>query len=270
MHGLGNDFVVLDGRVSAISLDGPRARALADRQTGVGCDQIIVLESAADGLFMRIYNADGGEVEACGNAARCVGAMLMAEAEAEQVSFHTGAGLIHARAAAGGGVTVDIGPARTAWADIPLAREMDTAHLPLGAGVLTDACAVNVGNPHAVFFVADVDAIDMATLGPQLETDALFPERANITAAQVIDQGAVRIRVWERGVGLTRACGTAACATIVAAHGRGLMARAGVVHLPGGDLHVAWRADGHVEMTGPTATSFTGVVEIADLSRGAA
>ncbi len=270
MHGLGNDFVVLDGRVRPISLEAAQARALADRHCGVGCDQVIVLEVAGGGVFMRIFNSDGGEVEACGNAARCVAATLMAEAGTDAVSFTTGAGPIEARAADSGHVTVDIGPARTGWRDIPLASAIDTEHLPLSAGSLDDACAVNVGNPHAIFFVEDLDAIDLAKLGPLLETDPLFPERANITAAQVLGPGDVRIKVWERGAGLTRACGTAACATLVAANRRGLMAREGLVRLPGGDLHVTWRDDGHVEMTGPTATSFTGTVEIADLMRGAA
>ena len=270
MHGLGNDFVVLDGRARPIALDGGQARALADRRAGVGCDQVIVLESSGDGVFMRIFNADGGEVEACGNAARCVAATLMAEAGTDAVSFATGAGPMVCHAAAEGRVTVDIGPARTGWRDIPLAHEVDTEHLPLSSGALADPCAVNVGNPHAIFFVEDTDAIDLASLGPQLETDPLFPERANITVCQVLGTGEVRIKVWERGAGLTRACGTAACATIVAGHRRGLMAREGVVHLPGGDLQVTWRDDGHVEMTGPTATSFTGTVEIADLMRGAA
>jgi diaminopimelate epimerase len=270
MHGLGNDFVVLDARARPIVLDTAQVRALADRHAGIGCDQVIVLESASGGVFMRIFNADGGEVEACGNAARCVAAMLMAEAGSNDVSFATGAGTMVCRAADGDRVMVDIGPVRTGWRDIPLAREADTEHLPLDAGGLSDACAVNVGNPHAIFFVGDVDAIDLATLGPKLETDPLFPERANITVCKVLGPGEVRIKVWERGAGLTRACGTAACAAIVAAHTRGLMARDGVVHLPGGDLQVTWREDGHVEMTGPTATSFAGTVEIADLMRGAA
>ncbi len=262
MHGLGNDFVVVDARREPFVLDQAAARAVADRRTGVGCDQLIVLEPPANGaadVFMRIRNADGGEVEACGNASRCVAALIMEETGRDRCTVETQAGLLRAAALRTGEIAVDMGELRTAWRDIPLARQMDTLHLDLACGPLRDPVAVNIGNPHAVFFVADVAAIDLATLGPQLEHDPLFPERANISVAQLVGPDRLRVRVWERGVGLTRACGTGACAAAAAAHRRGLTGRKVEVRLDGGPLAVEWREDGHMVMTGPVATSFTGV-----------
>jgi len=262
MHGLGNDFVVVDARREPFVLDQAAARAVADRRTGVGCDQLIVLEPPANGaadVFMRIRNADGGEVEACGNASRCVAALIMEETGRDRCTVETQAGLLRAAALRTGEIAVDMGELRTAWRDIPLARQMDTLHLDLACGPLRDPVAVNIGNPHAVFFVADVAAIDLATLGPQLEHDPLFPERANIGVAQLVGPDRLRVRVWERGVGLTRACGTGACAAAAAAHRRGLTGRKVEVRLDGGPLAVEWREDGHMVMTGPVATSFTGV-----------
>ena len=261
MHGLGNDFVVLDSRRRALALDAAGVRAIADRRSGVGCDQLIAIErsSAADAL-MRVFNADGGEVGACGNGARCVAALLMAEGGVDTLRLETAAATLHAEALADGSVRVDLGPARTEWRDIPLAREADTLHIAMELG---DAVAVNVGNPHAVFFVEDADAVDLARHGPAVENDALFPERTNVSVAQVLAPDAIRLRVWERGVGLTRACGTAACASVVAGVRRGLCARAAEVRLDGGALHVEWREDGHVVMTGPAATSFVGTMDPA-------
>ena len=262
MHGLGNDFVVVDARREPFVLDQAAARAVADRRTGVGCDQLIVLEPPANGaadVFMRIRNADGGEVEACGNASRCVAALIMEETGRDRCTVETQAGLLHAAALRTGEIAVDMGELRTAWRDIPLARQMDTLHLDLAYGPLRDPVAVNIGNPHAVFFVADVSASDLASLGPQLEHDPLFPERANIGVAQLVGPDRLRVRVWERGVGLTRACGTGACAAAAAAHRRGLTGRKVEVRLDGGPLAVEWREDGHMVMTGPVATSFTGV-----------
>ena len=262
MHGLGNDFVVVDARREPFVLDQAAARAVADRRTGVGCDQLIVLEPPANGaadVFMRIRNADGGEVEACGNASRCVAALIMEETGRDRCTVETQAGLLRAAALRTGEIAVDMGELRTAWRDIPLARQMDTLHLDLACGPLRDPVAVNIGNPHAVFFVADVSASDLASLGPQLEHDPLFPERANIGVAQLVGPDRLRVRVWERGVGLTRACGTGACAAAAAAHRRGLTGRKVEVRLDGGPLAVEWREDGHMVMTGPVATSFTGV-----------
>ena len=266
MHGLGNDFVVLDSRRRALALDAETVRAIADRRTGVGCDQVIAIERSTNAdAFMRVYNGDGGEVGACGNGARCVAALLMAEGGARSVSIETLAGSLRAEAAADGMVRVDLGPARAGWRDIPLAREADTLHLAFNIddGALGDAVAVNVGNPHAVFFVEDAAAVDLARHGPMVENDPLFPERANVSVAQVLGPDAIRLRVWERGAGLTRACGTAACATVVAGVRRGLCERCAAVRLDGGTLAIEWREDGHVTMTGPAATSFEGTLDPA-------
>ncbi len=263
MHGLGNDFVIIDGRNRVIELSPAAVRAIADRHTGVGCDQLITLGPArAVGaqLRMQIHNADGHEAEACGNATRCVAHMLFHESGESQIGIETTAGLLVARAAEQS-ISVDMGPARLAWDEIPLSEEVDTCHLPLEAGVLSDPVAVNMGNPHAVFFVSDVDRVPIEELGPGLEGNPLFPNRANIGVAQQTKPSRLRLRVWERGVGLTRACGTGACAAVVAASRRGLVTRQAEVDLDGGTLHIAWNEDGHVIMTGPTATSFTGNID---------
>jgi diaminopimelate epimerase len=264
MHGLGNDFVVIDARTQPLALDAAQARAIADRKTGVGCDQFIVIEPPRNGsadASMRIRNADGGEVEACGNGARCVAQLLLREQRRDRVAIDTAAGIIVAESAGTDWVAVDMGPARLDWREIPLARAMDTLHLDLQLGPLRDPAAINVGNPHAVFFVPDAEAIDLATLGPQLEHNALFPERCNIEAATVLSRSRIRMRVWERGTGITRACGTGACATLVAAARRGLSERKADVVLDGGTLEIAWQADGHVRMTGPVSTSFAGTLD---------
>jgi diaminopimelate epimerase len=261
MHGLGNDFVVFDTRTAPLALDGNQARAIADRRTGIGCDQLITLEPARDrraDVFMRIHNADGGEVEACGNAARCIATLLMKETGRDRVTIETVVGLLDAARNGDSLVSVDFGPALLDWLEIPLAREMDTLHLDCSLGPLSDPVAVNIGNPHAVFFVPDAEKIDLESLGAKLEHHPLFPERVNVEIAHRTPDGRLRMRVWERGVGITRACGTGACATLVAASRRGLTARKAGVILDGGLLTIEWRADGHVIMTGPVATSFTG------------
>jgi diaminopimelate epimerase len=268
MHGLGNDFVVIDARRTAFLLDEARAHAIADRKTGIGCDQLIVIEPpqrAAADAFMRIHNADGGEVEACGNATRCVAALLMGESGGDRVTVETAAGLLEARPAGGGRISVDMGKAQLDWRDIPLAAAQDTLHVELTLGPLADPVCTNIGNPHATFFVADAMRIDLAALGPQIEHHGLFPERVNIGIAQILSPERLRLRVWERGVGITRACGTGACAALVAASRRGLTARTAEVILDGGALEIAWRADGHVLMTGPVATSFHGSFDPAQL-----
>jgi diaminopimelate epimerase len=268
MHGLGNDFVVVDARQHPFPLDDARARAIADRKTGVGCDQLIVIEpprSPEADVFMRIRNADGGEVAACGNATRCIGALAMGErgGGADRIVIETNAGLLLATPASGGRISVDMGKARLDWRDVPLAREQDTLHVDLALGPLADPVCCSMGNPHATFFVADADAVDLATLGPQLEHHPLFPERANIGVAHVAGPDRLRLRVWERGAGITRACGTGACAAMVAAFRRGLTGRRAEIRLDGGTLDLEWRADGHVIMTGPVATSFTGTFDPA-------
>ena len=210
---------------------------------------------------MRIRNADGGEVEACGNAARCVASLLMRERGAQRIALETAAGVLEAEARDDGLVTVDMGPARTDWRDIPLARAMDTLHVALHAGPLGDPVCTGMGNPHATFFVPDVAAIDLAALGPRLEHDPLFPARANIGVAQVLSPGRLRLRVWERGAGLTPACGTGACAALVAASRRGLMGRKAEIVADGGSMFAHWREDGHVLLTGPAAVSFSGTLD---------
>lgn len=272
MHGLGNDFVVIDARApeaGRLSVDAPAARALADRHTGIGCDQLIVLEPAPDGTadaFMRIHNADGGEVSACGNATRCIGALLMAETGRDRVRIRTAADLLTVTKADGGLVTVDMGTPRFGWADIPLISDQDTLHLALELGPLGDPAAASMGNPHATFFVDDAEAVPLSVLGTELEHNAVFPERANIGVAEVTAPDRMRLRVWERGAGVTLACGTGACAAVANAHRRGLSARSVTVVMDGGELHVDWRDDGRIYMTGPAVTSFTGIASDALLS----
>ena len=268
MHGLGNDFVVIDARAgkpgAGIAIGDAVAAAIADRHTGIGCDQLIVVEDApgADAdAFMRIRNADGGEVDACGNATRCVGAVLLGESGADTVRIRTGADLLTVTRADGGLVTVDMGVPRLGWDDVPLAMAADTLHLDLERGPLADPAAASMGNPHATFFVDDADAVPISVLGPELEVDPMFPERANIGIAQMLAPDRMRLRVWERGAGLTPACGTGACAAVVNASRRGLANRRMVVEMDGGELLIDWREDtGHVFMTGPAETSFSGVI----------
>ncbi|MFC7333661.1 diaminopimelate epimerase [Rhodocista pekingensis] len=261
MHGLGNDFVVLDARRDPLPLTPAVARAIADRRTGVGCDQLVLLEPprhpAAD-LFMRILNPDGSESGACGNATRCVASLVADGSGRAEVTVETVTGLLRCRLRADGSVTVDMGPARLDWTQIPLAAAHDTLHVPAGAGPLQDACCVGMGNPHAVFFVDDAEAVDLPSLGPVLEHHPLFPQRCNIEVAQVLAPDHIRMRVWERGAGITRACGSGSCATLVAAARRGLTGRAAWIELDGGRLWIEWHGDGHVLMTGPVATAFTG------------
>lgn len=260
MHGLGNDFIVLDARASALpALTPALARALADRRTGIGCDQLIVIgpSDKAD-LRMRIFNADGSEVESCGNAARAVGLLY-----GKAATIETLGGLI-AASPSGTGIAVDMGEPRFEWDRIPLAYAMDTLGMPVAWEGLEHPAAVNVGNPHAVFFVPDCDAVELDRLGPEIEHDPLFPERINVNVATVTARDAIRLRVWERGAGLTRACGTGACATAVAAMRRGLTDRAVTVTLPGGPLRIEWTNAGRIMMTGPATTSFTGSFESTD------
>ena len=261
MHGLGNDFVVIDARRRPLAVAPALARAIADRRQGVGCDQLILIEPPARAeaaAFMRIFNADGGEVGACGNAARCVAALLLREKGAASLNLETAAGLVRAGLAAGGDLSVDLGPVRTDWQAIPLTEARDTLHLDVGSRALRDGVAVSVGNPHVVFFVDDVEAVPLAELGPLIEHDPLFPLRTNVEVAQVLRPNVLRVRVWERGAGITRACGTGACAAAVAAARRRLSERAVEVVMDGGPLQVTWRADGNVCLTGPVATSFSG------------
>lgn len=268
MHGAGNDFVVLDLRHLSLRMDESLARALADRRTGVGCDQVISLEPSERGdVFMRIHNPDGSEAQACGNATRCVASLIFTENGQKNAVIETVAGLLHSQTTADDWIQVDMGPAYLDWREIPLAGEMDSLRLDLSLEPehgprLSDPCAVGMGNPHAVFFVDDMDAVDIPAVGPILENHALFPERANIGFVQMLGADKFRLRVWERGAGLTLACGSGACAALVAAHRRGKCGRRARLTLDGGELVIEWRAgDGHVLMSGPVATAFSGVLD---------
>lgn len=266
MNGLGNDFVILDARTRAIVLDDGKARAIADRKTGIGCDQVILLEPSdrAD-VRMRIWNNEGFEVESCGNASRCVADMLFDERKTDRATIDTRGGLLVARKAGDRLVSVDNGLPRFDWKDIPLSEKFhDTRHIelqvgPIDAPLIHSPSVVNVGNPHCIFWVKSLDVVDLGKVGPMLENHPLFPERANITLARVDARDHATIRVWERGAGLTRACGTAACAVMAAGFRIRIIDRRCTVSLPGGDLHMEQReSDGHIVMTGPVAYDFDG------------
>jgi len=263
MHGTGNDFVVLDARNVPMPLSPARIAGLADRHTGIGCDQLILLEPTetpgAD-IFMRIFNPDGSEGRACGNATRCIAEALGEQHGLSRLTIETVAGLLPAERLGGGRVRVDMGAPRTGWHEIPLATQCDTLHLPLDG----DPAAVSMGNPHATLFVSAIGSVEVASRGAALEADPLFPDRANIGFAEIEAPGRIRLRVWERGAGLTRACGSGACAALVNAHRRGLAGRQAIVILDGGELDIAWRAaDSHVLMTGPTAHAFQGSTDLS-------
>jgi diaminopimelate epimerase len=262
MHGLGNDFVVLDARLERLpELTRSAARALANRHEGIGCDQIVLIEPSERADFrMRIFNADGNEVEACGNAARAVALLHGVPAVVE-----TRGGTIALEPLLDG-ASVDMGEPRFEWDAIPLAYAMDTAAMPLGWDGLENSVAVNVGNPHVVFFVENVTGVDLAKLGPLIESDPIFPEGVNVNIASVAGPDHLELRVWERGAGLTRACGTGACASAVAAIRRGLTERKVVVTLPGGTLDIHWPQTGNIRMTGPASEAFRGTFEWDDFA----
>jgi diaminopimelate epimerase len=265
MHGAGNDFVVLDGRAGKLAFTPAQARWIADRHTGIGCDQIIIIENdeldAAD-AFMRILNADGSEAGACGNATRCVAALLAEETGARRVTIRTLSGLLQADILGPGLVEVDMGEPGLLWDQVPLASPADTLHLKIAMGPVEDPAACSMGNPHATFFVNDLARLPIETVGPVLERHKQFPERANIGFALVESPERIRLRVWERGSGLTLACGSGACAALVNAHRRGLAANRATLILDGGELTITWReADGHVLMKGPAITAFAGQFE---------
>ena len=269
MHGLGNDFAVFDARKQALALDAGLARAIADRRRGVGCDQIIVIERAADAdAFMRIRNADGAEVETCGNAARCVARLVMEETDRDTVRLATLAGPLICTDAGGGFVTVDMGSPGFAWDQVPLAAPADTNRFTLDIdGKNVTAAAVSMGNPHCVLFVDDAEAEPVAVLGPRIETDPMFPRRTNVEFVSVRDRGHLRMRIWERGAGITQACGSGACAVTAAAHRRGMVDRKAEVELDGGVLAIELReSDGHVLMTGPAALTYRGEIDLGALA----
>jgi len=266
MNGLGNDFVVFDARKNPIAMDEAKARAIADRKTGIGCDQLIVLEpSRKADVTMRIWNNEGGEVESCGNATRCIADLLFDEKKTTRATIDTKGGFLVAEKGGDKLVTVDMGAPRFDWKDIPLSEKFhDTRYIDLSVGpadapLIHSPSVVNVGNPHCIFWVKDLDVVDLAKVGPMLEHHPLFPQRANITLARVDSKDHVVIKVWERGVGLTLACGTAACAVMAAGYRLKRLAPKATITLPGGDLFMEIReSDGHVIMTGPVAYEFEG------------
>lgn len=265
MNGLGNDFVVIDLRRTKARMRPETARAIADRKSGIGCDQVITIEDH-DGPFMGVWNADGSEVEACGNAARCVGAILLDEAGEATAAFETKSGVNSVERAAAGRISVDMGVPKFNWKQIPLAEEtQDTRFVdiklgPIDKPVLWGPSAVNMGNPHCIFFVENAEAQAIDRFGPMVENHPMFPERANVSVAEVRGRHYIRLRVWERGAGITKACGTAACAAVVAASRRRLTDRKATVELDGGLLAIEWREDDHVIMTGPYELEFEGVL----------
>jgi diaminopimelate epimerase len=267
---LGNDFVVIDARQNDVRLSAAQVARISDRKTGIGCDQLIIMRSAPDGedVFMQIYNANGSEVSACGNATRCIGALMLQETGKSQVEIRTLADRLLASTAPNGQITVDMGRPRLEWQQIPLSEPFqDTRFIELSVGpqdnpVMDSPAVVNVGNPHAIFFVEDVTAIDLEKVGPFLEHHPLFPEGANISIAQVSpDKKEITLRVWERGAGITKACGTAACAAIVASARRRRTGREALVHLPGGTLSMRWdEGNDRIYMTGGWQLDFEGEI----------
>jgi diaminopimelate epimerase len=255
MHGLGNDFVIIDAREQPFEVTAALAKAIADRRTGVGCDQLILLEpSDTADLKMRIWNQDGGEVESCGNATRCVVQLTGARTIDSDGGLLTGEDI-------GAEVEVAIGEPRFGWDEIPLAYAMDTMALPMAWDGLENPQALNVGNPHVVFFVDDLDAVPIEGLGPKIENDPAFPERINANVAEIEDDG-IRLKTWERGAGLTLACGTGACATAVAAI-RAKRANSPVrITMPGGSLTISWEPGEQIRMRGTATHVFEGELDL--------
>jgi diaminopimelate epimerase len=274
MNGLGNEFAVFDGRSQPIEVEPEIIRTLG-QEDAIGFDQMITIERSTAGAdaFMRIHNRDGGEVEACGNATRCIGWLLMAESGKKAATIETSAGILRAYDSGEPEmIVVDMGTPRFRWDEIPLGEEFrDTRAIELQIGPIDDPIlhspsAVSIGNPHAIFWVDDVEAYDLGRFGPLLENHPVFPERANISLAHVTGRDAITVKTWERGVGLTNACGTAACAAGVSAMRRKLTDSKVTVTLPGGPLTIEWRDDGHVWMTGPVEAEFEGAIDPETLS----
>ena len=268
MNGIGNDFVVLDARGQSLDLTPDQARYIADRNFGIGCDQILIIAPSdhAD-ITMHILNSDGSIAGACGNGSRCVADLVMGQLDQPRLSMETRGGIIIAERH-GDQISIDMGPAKLDWQDIPLAKEHDTSGFDLGLAGVPKTIAVNMGNPHAVHIVDDAEAIDLAQIGPQLEHHPIFPDRANIEFISLRAPDEIRMRVWERGAGITIACGTGACASAVAAARTGLTGRKVKVHLDGGILDIEWRDDGGVTMTGPSSYVFDGVIDLSKAPSG--
>ena len=268
MHGLGNDFVIMDLRGGLAEPSPSLARAIADRRRGIGFDQLITIEDEKHpqlAAYMGIFNPDGSRSGACGNATRCVAHLLMQEAQSESLTLRTDFGPLACWRAEGGLVRVNMGKPKLDWQDIPLADASDTVRIDVKLGPIDNPTlwgpgAVNMGNPHAVFFVDDAEAVPVDKLGPMIENHPMFPERANVEFCHVIDRNRIRMRVWERGAGITQACGSGACAAVVAGVRRELIDRECVVDLDGGPLHIEWGERDNVFMTGPVAESFRGEI----------
>lgn len=256
MHGLGNDFVIIDGRQHALTMTTALAQAIGDRHFGVGYDQLAVLTDADDAdVNIAFWNSDGTTADACGNASRCIAHLIMTESKKDRITLRTGNGLLPARRGDGGMISVNMGQPVLDWSEIPLAQDADLNALPIDGA----PSAVGMGNPHCVFFVDDADAIDLAAVGPDLEHHPLYPERTNVEFVHIIDRQNIRQRTWERGGMITYACGSGACAVAVAAHRKGLTDRAVTIHLDGGALQIDWRDDG-VWMTGPVQLVQSGIL----------
>ena len=274
MHGLGNDFIVLDGRDGRVMPDQDQMRLLADRRLGLGCDQIMVIRSSETPhtIGLDMYNSDGSPAGACGNGTRCVARLVMDQAGTDQIGIQTVAGHLKGwrDRADGDVISADMGPVHTGWTDIPTTKQVDTLSADLGFAELGLATLVSVGNPHAVFFVDDADAVDLLHWGPLAEHHDLFVDRANIEFIQILDRQTIRMRVWERGAGVTMACGSGACAAAVAAIRRDLTENEVTIYLDGGPLQICWRreTDGHVVMTGPASYVAKGVFPADWLSSG--
>ncbi|MGE4350558.1 MAG: diaminopimelate epimerase [Bdellovibrionales bacterium] len=264
MHGLGNDFVIIDSRENGFVPSQEFLLRVADRCRGVGCDQFMILlkpkDPSAD-LYMDMYNRDGSIVRACGNATRCVARLLFEETGKKEGVIQTITECLKVWQEDNGNVTVEFGAPKLDWQDIPLAKETDTLHVTFDGQDALVGCCVNVGNPHTIFFVPDVMSVPLDQIGPILEHDPIFPDRCNIEFAQLIDPEHIRMRVWERGTGITQACGSAALATLVAAVRRELSARKAVIQMDGGDLVIEWReTDGHITLSGSASKAFEGVL----------
>lgn len=265
MHGLGNDFIIIDGRSENVQLDKTQIRFLCERRTGIGCDQLVIMNKAKPGgdIALEIFNADGQEVQACGNASRCVAWLLMNETGKNIVKLETASGVLECTRQ-NNAVCIDMGVPRFQWSEIPLAYQADSTALQLDIkGWDHTGICVNTGNPHIVFFVNDLDKIDIGTLGPKVENHPVFEQKTNVEFARVISPGHIRMRVWERGVGITRACGTGACATAAAAIKQELAHREVTIELDGGNLDISWsRSNNHIYMSGPVSYVFDGIIEI--------
>ncbi len=264
MHGLENHFVIVDGRRDAWQPGTEAVVQICNPKTGVGGDQLIIVEPARNGdadAFMRIINVDGREAEACGNATRCVAWLLLEEKGADQVTLETLAGLIDCRRTGDLEVSCAMGKVTTDWQSIPLSRELDTCHVDIDFAGLTDGIALSIGNPHIVFFVDDVDAVDIEAIAPSIQQHELFPEQVNVGLAQLLDSKHLRSKVYERGAGLTTACGSGACVAAYAALARGLTdERSLKISMPAGEVTIDISNDGIATMTGPVAYCFAGIL----------